>query len=151
MNKPTYKLTITKNQLRVIMIALESYFRTRMGQFFDLASDVATNGFVYTKDNPDNDRLFNEYINRRNDSQDMFEKAFNVAAPDPYKRNKTPDMVTAIDIWHVIRHQMYLEFPEPKDHYTVDAYPPTPWGNEPLPKIVKEEKQWTKSTSGNPK
>ena len=137
MNKPTYKLAVTKNQLRVIMIALESYFRTRMGQFFDLATDVAKNGFVYTKDNPENDRLFNEYINRRNDSQDMFEKAFNVAAPDPYKRNKTPDMVTAIDIWHVIRYQMYLEFPEPKDHYTVDAYPPTPWGNEPLPKIIK--------------
>ena len=137
MNKPTYKLAVTKNQLRVIMIALESYFRTRMGQFFALASDVARNGFVYTKDNPENDRLFNEYINRRNDSQDLFNKAFDVAAPNLFERNKTPDMVTAIDIWHVIRHQMYLEFPEPKDHYTVDAYPPIPCGDEPLPKIVK--------------
>lgn len=134
-----YKLTISKNQLRVIMIALESYFRTRMGQFFDFASDVAQNGFVYKRDNPDNDRLFNEYIDRRNESQDLFKKAFDVAAPNRYERNKTPDMVTAIDIWHVIRHQMYLEFPEPKDHYTVDAYPPTPCGNEPLPKIAKEE------------
>ena len=134
-----YNLKISKNQLRVIMIALESYFRTRMGQFFDFASDVAQNGFVYSRDNPDNDRLFNEYINRRNDSQDLFEKAFDVAAPNRYERNKTPDMVTAIDIWHVIRHQMYLEFPEPKDHYTVDAYPPFPCGDEPLPKIAKEE------------
>ena len=122
------------------MIALESYFRTRMGQFFDFASDVAQNGFVYSRDNPDNDRLFNEYINRRNESQDLFEKAFDVAAPNRYERNKTPDMVTAIDIWHVIRHQMYLEYPEPKDHYTVDAYPPTPCGEEPLPKIKKEGK-----------
>lgn len=134
-----YKLTISKNQLRVIMIALESYFRTRMGQFFDFASDVAQNGFVYKRDNPDNDRLFNEYIDRRNESQDLFEKAFDVAAPNRYERNKTSDMVTAIDIWHVIRHQMYLEYPEPKDHYTVDAYPPTPCGEEPLPKIAKEE------------
>ena len=104
------------------------------------ASDVAKNGFEYTKDNPDNDRLFDEYINRRNDSQDLFEKAFDVAAPNMYERKKTPDMITALDIWHVIRHQMYLEYPEPKDHYTVDAYPPSPWGNEPLPKIIKEEK-----------
>ena len=133
-----YNLNISKNQLRVIMIALESYFRTRMGQFFDFASDVAKNGFEYTKDNPDNDRLFDEYINRRNDSQDLFEKAFDVAAPNRYERKKTPDMITAIDIWHVIRHQMYQEYPEPKDHYTVDAYPPSPWGDEPLPKIEKD-------------
>lgn len=133
-----YNLKISKNQLRVIMVALESYFRTRMGQFFDFASDVSKNGFEYTKNNPDNDRLFNEYINRRNDSQDLFEKAFDVAAPNRYERKKTPDMVTAIDIWHVIRHQMYLEYPEPKDHYTVDAYPPSPWGEEPLPKIEKD-------------
>ena len=135
-----YNLTVSKNQLRVIMIALESYFRTRMGQFFDFASDVARNGFEYTRDNPDNDRLFNEYISRRNDSQDLFEKAFDVAAPNRYERKKTPDMITAIDIWHVIRHQRYLEFPEPKDHYTVDADPPHPCGEEPLPaiKIVEE-------------
>ena len=133
-----YNVKISKNQLRVIMIALESYFRTRMGQFFDFASDVAKNGFEYTKDNPDNDRLFDEYINRRNDSQDLFEKAFDVAAPNRYERKKTPDMITAMDVWHVIRHQMYLEYPEPKDHYTVDAYPPSPWGEEPLPKIEKD-------------
>ena len=111
-----------------------------MGQFFDFASDVARNGFEYTRDNPDNDRLFNEYISRRNDSQDLFEKAFDVAAPNRYERKKTPDMITAIDIWHVIRHQRYLEFPEPKDHYTVDAYPPHPCGEEPLPAIkIMEE------------
>ena len=135
-----YNLKITKNQMRVIMVALEDYFRTRMGQFFDFASDVAQNGFVYIRDNPDNDRLFNEYINRRNESQDLFEKAFDVAAPNRYERKKTPDMVTSIDIWHVIRHQIYLEYPEPKDHYTVDAYPPSPWGEEPLPKIEKDGK-----------
>lgn len=130
-----YKLTISKNQLRVIMIALESYFRTRMGQFFDFASDVAKNGFEYTKDNPDNDRLFNEYIYRRNESQELFEHAYDVAAPNHYERKKTKDMVTAIDIWHVIRHQRYLDRKEPKDHYTVDAYPPFPSGSEPLPRI----------------
>ena len=139
MSKTTYKLAVTENQLRVIMIALESYFRTRMGQFFDFASDVAKNGFVYTKDNPENDRLFNEYINRRNDSQELFDKAFDVAAPNRYERKKTPDMITAIDIWHVIRYRLYLERPEPKDHYTVDAYPPAPCGDEQLPTIEKEE------------
>lgn len=130
-----YKLTLSENQLRVVMIGLESYFRTRMGQFFDFASDVARNGFEYTKDNPENDRLFNEYIYRRNESQELFEHAYDVASPNPYERKKTKDMVTAIDIWHVIRHQRYLDREEPKDHYTVDAYPPFPSDGEPLPKI----------------
>lgn len=132
-----YDLTLSENQLRVTMIALESYFRTHMGQFFDFATEVAKNGFVYTKKNPENDRLFNEYINRRNDSQEMFEKAYNIAAPNLHERKKTPDMQTAIDIWHVIRYQRYLERPEPKDHYTVDAYPPHPTTDESLPKLTK--------------
>ena len=134
-----YKLTVSDNQLRVIGKALEWYFRTALGQFFDYADEVALNGFEYDKANPDNDRLFNEYIQRRNESHDLFEKAYDIAAPDRGKRTKTPDMRIAIDLWHVIRYQRYLERPEPKDHYTVDAYPPRPWTDEPLMKLEKEE------------
>lgn len=134
-----YKITLSRNQLRVIMVALEDYFRTRMGQFFDFSSDVARNGYEYCKDNPENDRLFDDYIRRRNESEEMFRRAYDVATPDIMKRGKTPDMETAIDIWHVIRHQRYLEVPEPKDHYTVDAYKPFPVTNEPLITIERIE------------
>lgn len=130
-----YNLTLSENQLRVTMKALEWYFRTSMNQWFDYCTEIALNGYEYDKGNPENDKLFDEYIRRRNDSQDMFEKAYNIAAPNLHERKKTPDMQTAIDIWHVIRHQRYLERPEPKDHWTVDAYPPHPTTNEPLPKV----------------
>ena len=134
-----YTITVTQKQLIVIMNALESYFRTRMNQWFDFATEVAHNGYEYDKENPENDRLFNEYINRRNDSQEAFEVAFNIAAPNLYNRKKTPDMQNAIDIWHVIRYVFYLERPEPKDHCTVDAYPPFQMGDEPLPTIERVE------------
>lgn len=133
----TYKICVNENQLRLIMNALESYFRLRMGQFFDYCNDVAANGYVYDKTNPDNDKLFDAYIERRNNSKEMFEEAYRVAAPNLYERKKTPAMQNAIDIWHVIRHIFYLERPEPKDHYTTDAYPPHQTGEEPLPTVER--------------
>ena len=136
-----YTISVTKNQMRIIMNALESYFRTRMGQFFDFSCEVALNGYEYDKENPENDKLFNEYIERRNESEDLFMKAYDVAAPNRWERKKTKDMVSAIDIWHVIRHQLYIERPEPKDHFTVDAYPPHPNSDEPLITIERVETQ----------
>lgn len=91
-----YKVSLTENQLNVVNAALEDYVRTRMNQWLDFSTEVAQNGFVYDKDNPDNDKLFSEYIQRRNDSKELFEKAYAVAAPNPYKREKTPYMQTAV-------------------------------------------------------
>ena len=45
-------------------------------------------------------------------------------------------MINAEDIWSVIRHQQYLERPEPKDHWTTDASVYI-WGKEPSVKIEK--------------
>ena len=135
-----YNITVSKEQLALIEKATEWYIRTSMGQFFDYCSEIALNGYEYDKSNPDNDRLFDEYIQRRNESQEMFDKAYNVAAPNLFERKKTQDVQNAIDIWHVIRYFRYLERPEPKDHHTVDAYPPYQNGSEPLPKVEKVEK-----------
>lgn len=137
MNDFKYNLKLTDNQARVIMVALEDYFRTRLNQWDDFTDEIALNGYKYDRSNPDNDRLFNEYINRRNDSREMFRKAYEIAAPNVYERGKTKDIRTAIDVWHVIRYQKYLERPEPKSHYTVDAYPPRPETIEPLPTIER--------------
>lgn len=135
MNDFKYKLSLTDNQLSVLLVALEDYFRTRMNQWFDFATEVAKNGYEYDKDNPDNDRLFDAYIDRRNRAEDMFRQAFSVAAPDPYARRSTPYMETAIDIWHVLRYLRWKERPEPKPQWTVDSYPPRPLTVEPLPTI----------------
>lgn len=117
-----YILTMSGKQLEVINKALEWFFRLQMGQFSDYATEVSRNGYEYDKNNPDNERLFSEYINRRNASQEMFERAFRVSHPKPSE--KTQDIEIAEDMWTAIRHFMWEERPEPKPHYTTDSFDP---------------------------
>ena len=133
-----YKITVSRNQLRVIMIGLESYFRTRLGQFRDLSDDIAFNDFEYNRDVDGNEKEFNERIRRRNIAEDIFNDAFNVAKPvysdkDRYYKASV-DMNSAMDIWHVIRHQFWKENPN-RNNSTVDACEPSSLTNEELPKI----------------
>ena len=129
-----YKLTVSKNQLRVIMIALECYFRTHLGQYFDLANDIAFNGYDYEKDKANGGSEFNHRINHRNDAEDIFNQAFQLAKPK--YNQKTPDMRNAIDIWHVIRHHFWKENPDRRND-TTDSYPPFPTADEELIKVER--------------
>ena len=135
----TYNLTVTGEQLRLIWEALEEYERLRMGQWFDFATDLAANGYVYDKNNPDNDRLFDEYIDRRNKSQDEFDKAYRIAAPRIIQ--KTESMLIAEDMWTMIRHYLYMERPaEKRKIFNVASYPPLHSGSEPRIKIERRDK-----------
>ena len=130
-----YSLTLTEEQLTVLNTALEWFFRLQMGQFFDYATEIALDGYVYDKFNPENDKMFDEYIDRRNTSQVLFERAFRVAQPKLCY--KTTDMLIAEDIWAVIRHFRWQERPEPKSHDTTDSYPPLHISDQPPVKISK--------------
>ena len=101
-----YNLTVSENQLRVIMISLESYFRTRLGQFRDLADDLVFCGFDHEPPHDDLwEQEFDLRLHRRIDCEDMMDRAFLIAQPRPIAAKgyyeKTPDMMSAIDIWHV--------------------------------------------------
>ena len=132
----TYNLTVTGEQLSLIWAALEEYERLRMGQFSDFVNDVARNGYVYDKSNPDNGRLFDEYIQRRNNSQELLNLAYRIAAPKI--TSKTEDMLIAEDMWTAIRHHLYMERPaEERQGYSTAAYPPLHSGSEPRIKIER--------------
>ena len=128
-----YVLEVNEAQMRTIACAVEDYARTRMGQFFDFSNDVARAGYVYDKSDPENDEKFDAYIQRRDACKEAFEWAFRIAQPWPCY--KTDDMMIALDVWRVIRHQFYLERPEPKDHWTVDADEPFLESGQPSAKI----------------
>ena len=49
----------------------------------------------------------------------------------------TADII--LDIHQVIRHQLWLDRPELKDHWTVDSYPAHQFGDEPLAKITSKD------------
>ena len=133
-----YKLTVSENQLRVLMIALESYFRTRMGQFIDLADDLAFCGYEYGQ--PHNGKQeddFTRRIHRRDSCKDLMDHAFSIAQPRITANGyypKTPHMISAIDAWRVIRHQFWKEKPN-KSKWTTDADEPYQQSGEPLIKI----------------
>lgn len=130
--KKMYKLTVSENQARIIMDALESYFRCRMGQFFDLADAIAFKGYDHDKDTDSSE--FYHRINYRNDAEDLFNQAYRLASSGDLFHYKTQDERNAIDIWHVIRHQFWKENPNSRDD-TTDSYPPFPTCDEELIKI----------------
>ena len=136
-----YKLELSEEQSEIIKIALEEYFRLRLNQWFDFATNIALCGYEYDKSDPDNDRKFDDYINRRNESQELFEKAFRTAQPN--YQMKTDEMMIAEDIWQVIRHKLYLDRGGDPNGWSVDARESIKLSDEPLPKIeTKGENEW---------
>ena len=136
-----YILEVSDKQAEIIKIAMEEYFRLRMNQFWDFSTDVAASGFEYNKDDPENDRKFNEYIERRNKSEKMFQEAMKVAqSGDPRAYiPQTDEMLRAQDVWQVIRHQLYLDRGGSVQDMVVDANTPISRTGEELPKIKKVE------------
>ena len=133
-----YKLTVTEAQLKLIWEALEEYERLRMGQFSDFVDDIALNGYVYDNSKPDNDKLFDRYIHRRNSGKEVFEVAYRIACPDT--QLKTEKMLIAEDMWTVIRHHLWMENPasEREGVYNTATNPPLHSGSEPRIKIKEE-------------
>lgn len=121
-----YNLKLTEKQTEVIKIALEEYFRIRMGQFSDLANELAFEGFQYDKENPQNSVKFDQLIKHRNDAEERFEEALKTA--QPARRNhgipKTDTMLVAEDIWQVIRQRLYLDRGGKSSDIVVDARKP---------------------------
>lgn len=130
-----YTLELSEEQAEIIKIALEEYFRLRMNQWFDFATNIALCGYEYDKSDPDNDRKFDDYINRRNESQELFEKAFRIAQPN--YQLKTDEMMIAEDIWQVIRHKLYLDRGGDPNGWSVDAREPIKLSDETLPKMER--------------
>lgn len=138
-----YTLEITEKQAEIIKIALEEYFRLRMNQWFDFATNIALYGYEDDKSSKENGRKFNDYINRRNESQELFEKAFRTAQPS--HQVKTDEMMIAEDIWQVIRQRLYLDRGGDPDGWAVDARDPLKTSDEPLPKMkgIRGQKKMT--------
>ena len=100
-----YELKVTEKQLSVIQTALEEFFRLRMGQCFDFTDDFCLMNVDLASDNPNNDRLFDRYIVRRNAMREVMNAAFRIGyGYNGYLREKTPEMLIAEDIWDSIRY-----------------------------------------------
>lgn len=136
-----YILEVSDKQAEIIKIALEEYFRLRMNQFWDFATEVAASGYEYNKEDPENDRKFNEYIERRNKSEKMFQDAMRIAQSGDQRPfiPQTDEMLRAQDVWQVIRHQLYLNRGGSVNDMVADAKVPLSRTGEELPVMKNKE------------
>lgn len=134
-----FSMKLNKRQLRAIMVALEEYFRIRMNQWNDVADYLAAMEVDFSPKNPKHEKIFDLYIQRRDDCRSLLETAGRIAMRDRVC-SKTEDMLIAEDIWGVIRHELWKM---DRSHllHTVDAYPPLISSDEPVVKIEREDKR----------
>ena len=125
-----YRVELTEEQMKIVQIALEEYFRLRMGQERDFCDDMAIMGRTFPKEGPEHNRAFDAFILRRDHLQEIMRGFFNIAfEPQGYLREKTDEMMIAECIWDAIRF----------------ARGQSRWGDvmqvgpEPAPKIEKLE------------
>lgn len=130
-----YRITLNERQLRIIMTAVESYGRLRMGQTMDLSDDLAFQNYEYKKDDPEFDRR----LLRRDATRELLELAMRAASNGDYKHfQKTEDVNVALDMYSTIRNFFWHQKPEAeRDNWTTDADPLYLWGPEPKMEITK--------------
>ena len=136
-----YILEISEKQAEIIKIALEEYFRLRMNQWWDFANEVAATGFEYNKDDPENSKRFDAYIERRDKSEKLFQEAMKVAQSGdqrPYIP-QTDEMLRAQDVWQVLRHVLYLDRVGNINDSVADVRVPMSRTGEKLPSMQRKE------------
>lgn len=140
-NSVIYRLTVTEKQLRLINTALEEYFRLGANQWWPLAERLAAMNFDLSTENPDHDKSFDRFMHTRDAVGAVFEAAGRIMWPDGLER-LTADNIIAQDMWQVIRHQLWMDDPNPnKSVFCCDANTPCLNSQEP---VVKCEKVQTK-------
>ena len=133
-----YTLEITETQAEIITSALEEYFRLRMNQTLDFADDICFDGFDYKNHTKEE---FNERIERRNMFHDELGTLLNVVHPLQFRdgrfREKTIEMLRAMDIWQVIRYKLWTSKHTDAYNWCVDSRKPMNMSDEPLPKMER--------------
>jgi hypothetical protein len=127
------KVTIemTETQARLVLTAVEEWFRLRMGQSSDLANGLAMLGFDYKE----NDREKFDACMQKRDALDAVIKAM-LKIAFPWRGYGTgheiqPEVHIVSDIWSQLRYEL-----NPKTEW---GYTPFQMGKEPMVKVTVEE------------
>ncbi len=117
-------IELTEKQAITVLVAVEEWFRLRMGQCSDLANDLAC------LKHGDSD--FDKVLVRRDAINELMRAVFRIAWPHCGSPMEIPPYVhVASDIWSTLRYEL-----GPKGEW---INTPFQMGPEPLPKITVEE------------
>ena len=130
------KVTIemTETQARIVLAAVEEWFRLRLAQRSDLANGLAFLGYDWNKGHQKDEKEFDRRIERRNSLDSVIQAMLDIAFPcikHGISFAVTPETHIASDIWSQLRWELS----------TKDEWMSTPFqlGTEPMPKITVED------------
>ena len=119
-------IELTETQARIVLAAVEEWFRLRMGQPYDLANDLACL--------KPGESDFDKMLVRRDAIEELLRAMFRIAWPHWGTPTEVPPYVhVASDIWSTLRYEM-----GPKTEW---CSTPFQMGPEPLPKITVEDSE----------
>lgn len=122
-------IELTETQARIVLAAVEEWFRLRMGQYSDLANGLAFLGY---KHDPEKRNEFDRRIVKRDAIQEVIKAMLRIAFPDYGTPGQIePETHIASDIWSALRYEL-----SPVESYRSE---PFQMGPEPMPKITVEE------------
>lgn len=137
-----FLISVTENQFKRIMNAVEDDARLRLNQaYIDLVDELCFQGLRRLPDGKYPDGAFERAIDRRDRAREKLVEFFRICSePDPDRTETDPAVDELVDIWHVMRHFLWEQRP-PKDRGNgTDSYEPYALSAEPLPKVwMKEE------------
>lgn len=127
------KVTIEMNetQARLVLAAVEEWFRLRMGQSHDLANGLAMLGFDYNNHSRDE---FDERMRKRDSLQAVIDAMLKIAFPwrgYGMGHEIQPEVHIVSDIWSQLRYELH-----PKTEW---GYTPFQMGTEPMVKVTVED------------
>ena len=125
--------------MHIVKDALELRFRIDICQEDMLAEILATmNQLDLSPDNPNHERIFDAYIDRREHLKAVLKCAFEIASPWSFQRKRDKDAIEAETIWGSLRYSLWEDNPN-KDSmgWVVDSNPPMQYGAEPVPKVER--------------
>lgn len=126
------KVTIemTETQARLVLAAVEEWFRLRMGQHSELAEGLAFYGFDR---NNAKDGEFDRRIQRRSAIAEVLKAAMRIAFPDSWGAvyEYTKEVNIASDIWSQLRWEL-----SNKEEWRGE---PFQMGSEPMVKVTVED------------
>lgn len=133
------KLVIECNedQAQLIVQSLELAFRPLMNQWNDLANWLANDKYTYDLNNPNNDKLFDMHIQNRNALEEILETVGRINYG--YKTQSSETARNILDIWSVIRHELYCADHDNTDSWDVRGCSPIQIGEFPLIKCEVEK------------
>lgn len=124
-------MEMTEKQARIVLEAVEEWFRLRLGQYHMTADGLAFLGFQYSEDKREE---FDNRIIRRNCINHVLRAVMSIAFPYTSVPTTTePEVNIASDIWSQLRWDL-----SEKDQFRDRT--PFQMGTEPMVKVTVEDK-----------